>query len=1013
MFSGIFMHRYRDVRAEIRKICIFEMGEWMKNYSQYFLDENYLKYFGWTLFDKVGDVRLQVLNALEELYQNEDFLDKLELFTGRFQNRIVHMTLDVEKDVAVKAIKLTTLLYKYDVLEEEDCSQVEQLVFCDQRRIAHAAGEFLALRIIRLSLAASPRKIKGSKEQYLQQMNIKAILEFFIKTEIHQHCTYIVDSLWEHTDILKDWKALTNLLLHQNSMIDLDDQEESALIDLMCCACTQAATGVAPAGRNPSKKANFKDKKIIEDDRTSLSIHFMEHLPSLVEKYKADVSKTKALLTLPQHFNLDLYAEKRLTKNLEKLLEHMEDIILKTADSELLDACSVTYHVLVQNDSLIHQTVEISRNRLFDGVFEKFKKSLIHGVPTEDANTKTQGYFNMMTGLKRILAFSKNHEMTDWDVYEDINSIIEHGAKGNVDDEVLKLSIHIMFQLFLQKLCSFDPEEPEKAELKSLRKQQKVYIRQLDDLLQFGSPEIKNEVFKIFCDFYMFFPKQLLNKEQKFGQIVCQPASDLQVRMRDYVISHVFNEVADEDQSDDENDENEEDDSKAKELSEKRELLAGLCKLITYEIFDIRLAAPIYAQFVKAFADYSDIIKELMHRCKENDIIKFSKVLLYSLQQVFEELRDDENGEIDTRSDDFIKVKDLAKKFALLLGVNTNADSTRKSTIIIHREGINYAFSYPVETTRDDQQVPGVPPNLLFFEILHEFSYKISKTDRKVVIKHLNDLAGDRLTTKGNDWSPLRAYRASLEGGVVSGETTVDGEAEHELRAAMALEKKKAASNKKTPKATTNKKQTAAAKKKLSMSRVGKNDTLVNKTTTIPEESEEEDEEEEASTTPKVAKGIPKLNKSSDETSSSNIDFQKTKPKGSTAQNAVKLTTDTSSAETGDNEDGEGDEASDIESESDLNSTVVEDKGTTTESSKKSWLSPTKKNLNKTPILDYTMNTSNQKRKKLELSTSQDSPSDISDVSDVSNINTREMRAAKRQKRGSNVADDSMTSETS
>ena len=107
------------------------------------------------------------------------------------------MTLDVDVDVAVKAIKLTTLLYKYvhkqlnvylkeiilcvvvinslfflfvykyylsvryDVLEEEDCSQVEQLVFCDQRRIAHAAGEFLALRIIRLSLAASPKKIKG------------------------------------------------------------------------------------------------------------------------------------------------------------------------------------------------------------------------------------------------------------------------------------------------------------------------------------------------------------------------------------------------------------------------------------------------------------------------------------------------------------------------------------------------------------------------------------------------------------------------------------------------------------------------------------------------------------------------------------------------------------------------------------------------------------------------------------------------------------------------------------
>lgn len=58
---------YRDVRAEIRKICIFEMGEWMKNYSQYFLDENYLKYFGWTLFDKVTkrEVMLILLKCIK------------------------------------------------------------------------------------------------------------------------------------------------------------------------------------------------------------------------------------------------------------------------------------------------------------------------------------------------------------------------------------------------------------------------------------------------------------------------------------------------------------------------------------------------------------------------------------------------------------------------------------------------------------------------------------------------------------------------------------------------------------------------------------------------------------------------------------------------------------------------------------------------------------------------------------------------------------------------------------
>lgn len=55
-----------------------------------------------------------------------------------------------------------------------------------------------------------------------------------------------------------------------------------------------------------------------------------------------------------------------------------------------------------------------------------------------------------------------------------------------------------------------------------------------------------------------------------------------------------------------------EDDGKAKELSQKRELLAGLCKLITYEIFDIRLAAPIYAQFIKVPFFYFSYLRKFL-----------------------------------------------------------------------------------------------------------------------------------------------------------------------------------------------------------------------------------------------------------------------------------------------------------------------------------------------------------------------------------------------------------------
>ena len=43
----------RDTQADIRAICMAEIGIWMKRYPNMFLEDSYLKYVGWTLYDKV------------------------------------------------------------------------------------------------------------------------------------------------------------------------------------------------------------------------------------------------------------------------------------------------------------------------------------------------------------------------------------------------------------------------------------------------------------------------------------------------------------------------------------------------------------------------------------------------------------------------------------------------------------------------------------------------------------------------------------------------------------------------------------------------------------------------------------------------------------------------------------------------------------------------------------------------------------------------------------------------
>lgn len=83
-----------------------EIGIWMIKFSAHFLDDSYLKYIGWTLHDKVGDVRLRCLQALLPLYASEDLKGTLELFTSKFKDRIVAMTLDKEFEVAVYAVRL-------------------------------------------------------------------------------------------------------------------------------------------------------------------------------------------------------------------------------------------------------------------------------------------------------------------------------------------------------------------------------------------------------------------------------------------------------------------------------------------------------------------------------------------------------------------------------------------------------------------------------------------------------------------------------------------------------------------------------------------------------------------------------------------------------------------------------------------------------------------------------------------------------------------------------------------
>ncbi|NXG11559.1 STAG2 protein, partial [Sakesphorus luctuosus] len=259
IFKGVFVHRYRDAIAEIRAICIEEIGIWMKMYSDAFLNDSYLKYVGWTMHDKQGEVRLKCLTALQGLYYNKELNSKLELFTSRFKDRIVSMTLDKEYDVAVQAIKLLTLVLQSseEVLTAEDCENVYHLVYSAHRPVAVAAGEFLYKKLFSRRDAEDDGILKRRGRQSPNANLVKTLVFFFLESELHEHAAYLVDSMWDcATDLLKDWECMSSLLLEEplNGEEPLTDRQESALIEIMLCTIRQAAECHPPVGRGTGKR---------------------------------------------------------------------------------------------------------------------------------------------------------------------------------------------------------------------------------------------------------------------------------------------------------------------------------------------------------------------------------------------------------------------------------------------------------------------------------------------------------------------------------------------------------------------------------------------------------------------------------------------------------------------------------------------------------------------------------------------------------------------------------------
>jgi hypothetical protein len=319
-----FANRYRDVSADIRALTIESAVEWVLELPEQFLNDETLKYFGWLLNDTEGSIRVSVLKGLAKLYHNEDWHGHLQKFTKRYLNRIVELTSDVTVDASVESIKLLTSLLRNNVLTESaaDIKHIEKisdLVFDKDPSIRQQAAIFVYHRLTKKAAASSstPRRSKKSKKK--QDIKLQDLLALMREPseDMAMAPTYIVEGFWEHTEALKDWETMTDLILTGDEAVDEDEDEdeekqrlesEEDVLNLirMLTASVQLAT------TKESKKRKDKNEeeraKLIEN----MSSHMAAVLPQMFAKFQAEREKIVELIPIAKYIDLNVYTEHRL-----------------------------------------------------------------------------------------------------------------------------------------------------------------------------------------------------------------------------------------------------------------------------------------------------------------------------------------------------------------------------------------------------------------------------------------------------------------------------------------------------------------------------------------------------------------------------------------------------------------------------------------------------------------------------------------------------------------------------
>ncbi|XP_051566176.1 cohesin subunit SA-2 isoform X2 [Myxocyprinus asiaticus] len=765
IFKAVFLKRYRDVIPEIRAICMEELTVWMKLYSSVFLNDSYLKYVGWMMHDKQPDVRLKCVLGLQGLYQDQ-ISPKMDLFTIRFKERMISMTLDKDHEVAIQAVRLLMVISQSceDFLSPDDYKQVFQFVYCSHRPLASTAGEFLYNRLLSNPELSRPRDAASEQDRHRELMlaRVRALIRFHTESELHQHVLYLVDSLWDSAAaLLKDWNGLTSLLLPQTSCQEqaLSSAEETFVIELLLAAVRQAAEGPPLPGRGTGKKViSAKEKKLQNDDCTKLTEHFIKVLSELLSKYSEEAEKLTSILRIPQYFQTDTW-DREHSQSMQALLVELDSAVRRHTDAGLLETAARSYQSLCAQDSPWHSLARPTFDRLIQCWTQTLGTRLGESLTDDCFTGSGDNTVEILSTLKKLTVFNNAQDLSKWSIYELVTKLVEVEIKhGGLPMELAIEALRCMCSCILWKLNTFGEAVASRESALQQRNQLRAFCEKCHRCLSHVEQLVREQAYMCLSDVLIAHNFQLQTWDASAGTpLLYTPDPKLQKALLSFVLEHVFTSPELDTHSIGESECRE---GRLEDLHRRRNLLAAYCKLIIHGVLEMSTAAEVFKQYVKYYNDFGDIIKETLNRTRQMDKIESARTLMLCLQQLYLRLKQeqDRGNTCSSRIQTYSSIKELARRFSLTFG--WDQIKSRESLAMIHRDGIEFVFKGFIQQSEKHS-----PPYISYLTILSEFSSKLLKPDKKTVYSYLQRFAGEQvINNREESWMPLIYYKASLMG---------------------------------------------------------------------------------------------------------------------------------------------------------------------------------------------------------------------------------------------------------